>query len=67
MSETTNFFKYVEVIEAGSAKDLASKLSGIRVEFQLNNIWSDGKKHYALINPGRPLPTRLKENLVNKK
>jgi len=62
-----NFFRYIEVIEAGSAKDLASKLAGIRVVFQLNNVWSDGKKHYALINPGRPLPARLKENLAIKK
>lgn len=66
MSEN-NFFRYIEVIEARSAKDLASKLSEIRVVFQLNNVWSDGKKHYALINPGRPLPARLKENLAKEK
>lgn len=61
-----NFFKYVEVIEAGSAKDLASKLKSIRITFQINQIWSDGKKHYALINPGRPLPTILKKKIVAK-
>lgn len=66
MSEL-NFFKYVEVIEAGSAKDLASILRSIRITFQISQIWTDGKKHYALINPGRPLPARVKEILAKSK
>jgi len=59
-----NFFKYVEVIEASSAELLASKLRLINIVFQLNSIWSDGKKHYALINAKRRLPARVKEALA---
>jgi len=63
MSED-NFFKHIEVIEASSAKELASKLKSIKVTFQLNQVWSDGKKHYALINPGKKLPVRTQELLT---
>jgi len=62
-----DFFRYIEVIEASSPEELALKLRSIRVTFQLNNVWSDGKKHFALINPGRPLPAKLKENLAKSK
>lgn len=62
---TDNFFKHIEVIEARSAKDLALKLKAIKITFQLNQVWSDGKKHYALINPGGKLPARTKELLAD--
>jgi hypothetical protein len=62
-----NFFKYVEVIEASSAELLASKLRAIHIVFQLNAVWSDGKKHYALVNAKRPFPANLKEKLANIK
>ncbi len=61
---TDNFFRHIEVIEAKSAKDLALKLKSIKFTFQLNQVWSDGKKHYALINPGGKLPARTKELLA---
>ena len=59
-----NFFKHIEVIEASSAKELALKLKSIKVTFQLNQVWSDGTKHYALINPGKKLPVRTIEALA---
>lgn len=61
---TDNFFRHIEVIEASSAKELASKLKEIKVTFQINQVWSDGKKHYALINPGKKLPVRTQELLT---
>jgi len=62
-----NFFKYIEVIEAGSAELLASKLRAIHITFQLSTIYSDGKKHYAFINAKRPLPASLKDKLAKIK
>lgn len=62
-----DFFRFIEVIEASSPEELAFKLRSIRVTYQLNNVWSDGKKHFALINPGRPLPAKLKETLAESK
>jgi hypothetical protein len=61
---TDNFFRHVEVIEARDAQSLASKLKSIKQVFQLNQVWSDGKKHYALINPGRKLPAKVIEELA---
>lgn len=62
--DTGNFFRHVEVIEARDAKSLASKLKSIKQTFQINQIWSDGKRHYALINPGRKLPAKVLEDLA---
>lgn len=61
-----NFFRHVEVIEAKDAKSLASKLKAIKCTYQLNQIWSDGKKHYALINPGRKLSAKTLEDLAKE-
>jgi len=58
-----NFFKYIEVIEAGSAKLLAFKLRSITIPFQIVNIVADGGKHYAYINAKRKLPKRLLDSL----
>ena len=66
MSEDNNFFRHIEVVEAGSAKELASMLRSIKTTFQLNQVWSDGKKHYALINPGKKMPVRDQERLGKK-
>lgn len=63
-NSTDNFFKFVEVIEARDAQSLASKLRSIKITYQLNQVWSDGKKHYALINPGRKMPVSVKESLT---
>jgi inactivated superfamily I helicase len=60
---TDNFFKFVEVLEASSAKELASKIREINIPFHLNQIWSDGSKHYALINAKKRLPARVREEL----
>jgi hypothetical protein len=62
-----NFFTHIEVIEARDAQSLASKLREIKITFQLNQVWSDGKKHYALINPGKKIPARTKELLAQDK
>lgn len=61
---TDNFFRHVEVIEARDAKSLASKLRSIKQTFQINQIWTDGKSHYALINPGKKLPAKILEDLA---
>ena len=58
-----NFFKYIEVIEAGSASSLASKLRAIPFAFQINQVYSDGSKHYAFINANKKLSESLKEKL----
>lgn len=62
MSEA-NFFKYIEEIEAESASSLASKLRAINITYQLLKVWSDGSKHYALINANRRLPERVRQTL----
>ena len=59
-----NFFRHVEIIEARDAKSLALKIKSIKQTFQINEIWSDGKMHYALINPGRKLPAKVLEDLA---
>jgi hypothetical protein len=61
---TENFFKHIEAIEAKSAKDLASKLRSIKIPFQIANVWTDGKLHYALINAGKKIPVRTMELLT---
>lgn len=61
--ETLNHFKYLELIEGGSAESLTLKLRAIPLAFHLLNVWSDGKKHYAHINAMRPLPERVKLKL----
>ena len=59
-----NFFKYIEVIEAETATSLASKLRYIKVVYQLNSVWSDGTKHYALINAKKRLSVNTLEELA---
>ncbi len=61
---TENFFEHIEAIEAKSAKDLASKLRSIKIPFQLNSVWTDGSKHYALINAGKKMPAKTLEDLA---
>ena len=58
-----NFFKHVITIEAGDAKSLALKIRSIPGSFQIVQIWSDGKKHYALINAGKKIPDRVLERM----
>ena len=62
-----NFFKYIELIEAKSAKLLALKLRSINMTYQLNSVWSDGVNHYALINGNKKLSVSQKEKLANIK
>lgn len=62
-----NYFKYIESIEAGSPELLASKLRLIPFAFQIQAVWSDGKKHYALINANRKLSASLKARLAEIK
>lgn len=57
-----NFFRHVEVIEASSAKLLALKIGALKsLTFQMVQIWSDGTKHYAMINAHKKIPVRLLE------
>ena len=58
-----NFFKYIEVIEAESASSLASKLRAIPFAFQLNQVYSDGSKHYAFINANKKLSEKELQQL----
>ena len=59
-----NFFKYVEVIEASSANLLALKIRSLKaISFQMVQIWSDGNKHYAMINAHKRIPARLIERM----
>lgn len=59
-----NYFKYVELIEASSPQLLASKLRAINLAYQLQAVWSDGSKHYALINANRKLSASIQRKLA---
>ena len=58
-----NFFRFIELIEGDSAESLTLKLRAIPFTYHLNQVWSDGKKHYALVNAQKKFPERLKEKL----
>jgi len=63
MTDENNFFKYLELIVGDSAESLTSKLKSIPITFQIVNTWSDGGKHYAHINAGRPFPKGVLERI----
>lgn len=62
-----NYFKYIESIEASSSELLASKLRLIPFAYQIQAVYSDGSKHYALINANRKLSVKLKQRLAEIK
>lgn len=62
-----NYFRYIESISAGSDELLAAKLRVIPFAYQIVSVYSDGSKHYALINANRKLSAKLKERLAEIK
>ena len=52
---TLNKFRHIETIEAGDSQSLASLLRKIPCAYQIVQIYSDGKRHFAVIDPGKDL------------
>lgn len=63
MNTEDNFFRYLELVVGDSAESLTAKLKLIPITFQLVNVWSDGGKHYAHVNAGRPFPKGILEKI----
>lgn len=51
---------FLTALEASSAKDLASLLMQIKIPMRIRSIYSDGKRHFAIVETNRKLTIKEK-------
>lgn len=58
--ENLSSLKNISVVEGSSVQELVDSLLKIKAPCYIMQVWSDGKKHYALVQSAFKLPQKSK-------